>query len=448
MRILDSSVRKIKNSRNEETIEVTLKTKYGTFKASAPEGASKGENEVKGFPIEGVDRAINFISPVLIKLQNNFVHFREFQDLEIIEEEFRKVDKTPDFSLTGGNTLFAIEAAILKALSKTHRNKELWKFLLDEELNNPNNSQTKHKLNAEHNPNNLNIPLYQHRPKMPMQLGNCIGGGKHTKEIEKPDFQEFLFLAKSETFKDSFDINQKAYKEVKNLLRKKDKKFKGKVTDEKAFISSLNNEEIFSIFQEVQEKIKNKLEKTFEIGIDIAASSFYNQKNKKYVYSNLQGQPKQLTKEEQLNYIFQLIKKYNLAYVEDPFNENDFDSFTKLLSKVKKEKLNTLIVGDDLTCTNSKLLKKAISKKSINAVIIKPNQVGSLLETKKTLELAKKNNILPIISNRSGETEDDMLAQLAVGWQIPIIKIAIQGKERLAKTKKLLDIEKKIEKLY
>lgn len=436
MRILDSTVRIIKNSRDQDTIEVTIKTKLGLFTTSAPDGASKGENEVQTFPKEGVGMAVQFLSPLLFKLQNNYAHFRDFSDLKIIEDEFRKVDKTKNLSLTGGNTLYAAEASILKAIARSHQEKELWKALYDESF-------------PEHP---INIPPYVSKeklpkPNMPMQLGNCVGGGKHTKETEKPDFQEFLILPKTNTFRECFNINQKVYSEVKNLLKKKDKKFQGKLTDEKAFISYLSNEEILAILKEIQDKMQKK-GKGFGLGLDIAASSFYDKKTKKYFYTNFNGQPKKLNAKEQLDYIFNLIKTYNLAYVEDPFDESDFLSFSKLLAKVKKAKLDTLIVGDDLTCTNPTLLKKAISKKSINAVIIKPNQIGSLIETKKALDLAKNNNIVPIISNRSGETEDDTIAQLAVGWQIPIIKISIQGKERLAKTKKLLDIENKIKKFY
>ena len=423
MRILDSLVRKIKNSRNQDTIEVLIKTKRGIFRASAPEGGSKGKNEVQGFSSGGIKCSIDFASSLLLKLENNIVFFREFEDLKIIEDEFREVDKTKNLSITGGNTLYAVEAAILKGIAASHQDKELWQYLLDEEIENAGNSNNQ-------------------KPGMPMQLGNCIGGGKHTRELEKPDFQEFLFLPKTNTFAESFKINQIAYNETYRFLNKKDLKFKGKVTDEKAFITNLNNEQIFSIFQKVREKMRKKLKKTFELGTDVAASSFYDEKNKKYVYANYNGKPRNLTKQEHFDYIFSLIKKYSLKYVEDPFDELDLGSFSKLLIKVKKEKLNTLIAGDDLTCTNLSLLKKAIAKKAINAIIIKPNQVGSLLETKKTLDLARKNKIIPIISHRSGDTNDDTIAHLAVGWQIPIIKIGIKGQERFAKTQKLLEIEK------
>ena len=451
MRILDSSVGRIKNSRNQDTIEVIIKTKRGLFKSSAPEGASKGEREVQAFSSEGIGHSINFLSSLFFKLQQNIVFFREFEDLKIIEDEFHEVDKTKNLAILGGNTLYAAEAVILKGMASSHKDKELWQFLFDEEYNHPKDSDQKieklHEIKFVKDGKD-GKPELQNKPKMPMQLGNCVGGGKHTKEIEKPDFQEFLFLPRSDTFKECFKINQKAYKEVKNFLKKRDAKFNGKTTDEKAFISYLNNEEILSILKEVQQKVQKGIKNKIDIGIDIAASSFYDKKSKKYIYTNFDGKPRQLTKEEQLQYVFNIIKKYNLTYVEDPFEENDFVSFARLLSLVKKERLNTLIVGDDLTCTNPELLKKAISQKSINGIIIKPNQVGSFLETKKTLDVAKKNNIMPIISNRSGETDDDTMAHLAVGWQTPIIKIAIEGKERLAKTKKLINIEKEIEKIY
>lgn len=132
-----------------------------------------------------------------------------------------------------------------------------------------------------------------------------------------------------------------------------------------------------------------------------------------------------------------MIKENNLCYVEDPLHENDFKGFANLCAKT-----NTLICGDDLTCTHLERVKKAVKEKAINALIVKPNQVGSLLEAKKVLDLAKKNNIIPVISHRSGETQDDLIADLAVGWQIPVIKTGIVGKERLAKLNRLLRIER------
>ncbi len=129
-----------------------------------------------------------------------------------------------------------------------------------------------------------------------------------------------------------------------------------------------------------------------------------------------------------------------MLYIEDPFDEEDFESFAKLLKKFP----DALIVGDDLTVTNYKRLKKAIEMKSINAMIIKPNQIGSLLEVAKVCELSKKNNIKIIFSHRSGETEEDILADLAFGFQADFFKAGITGKERECKIKRLIEIQRRL----
>ncbi len=413
------NARLIFNSRKELTIAIQIKTKDGTFESSAPGGASKGENEVLPFSKKGIDTSIQFANTLGQKLIREKTSFNKFQDLGKIESMFHKVDKTKRLELTGGNTLFAIEAAILKSIAASYQ-KEVWEFLLEQDK-------------------------FKGKPQFPRPLGNCMGGGKHTKEIEKPDFQEFLILpdAKSKRIVDNHYISLQAYKEIKDTLQKQDKRFYGKITDEHAFISSFDNEKIISLMQEVQSKIKAEFNETLDLGIDVAASSFFDKKNKLYNYNRLNGKPGTLKVDEQINYIFELCKRYNLTYIEDPLDEEDFLGFSKLLKKVKKAGLKTLIVGDDLICTNSGRLKKAIKSKSINATIVKPNQCGSLLETKKVIDLAKKNNITPVISHRSGETQDPILAELALGWQVPIIKISVVGTDAF-KTNDLIRIEKKL----
>jgi enolase len=414
------NARKILNSRKEPTIAVQIKTKDGTFESSAPEGASKGENEALPFSKKGIEVSIQFANALGQRIIREHISFDKFQDLEKIESIFHEIDKTKRLELTGGNTLFAIEAAILKAIAASYK-KELWEFLLEQDK-------------------------FKGKPQFPRPLGNCIGGGKHTKELKKPDFQEFLILprVKSKKEGDMHHISLQAYKELKNTLKSQDKLFSGKMTDENAFISSFDNERIIKLMKGVQAKIRTKFNEDLELGIDAAASSFFNKEKKIYNYVRLDGKPGTLTPKEQINYVFELCKKYNLAYFEDPLDENDFSGYSKLLKKIKDAGLKTLIVGDDLICTNSNRLKKAIKSKSINAVIVKPNQCGSLLETKKVVDIAKKNNIVPVFSHRSGETSDPILAELALGWQVPIIKISVVGVDNF-KTNDLIRIERKLE---
>ncbi len=433
------NARKILNSRKDLTISIKIKTKDRTFEASSPEGASKGSNEALPFSKKGINASIKFANTLGQKLIKNKIQFNEFQDLKKIESMFHEIDKTKRLELTGGNTLFAIEAAILKAIAASKK-QDVWQFLYEKDKAHNKGALTLTK--APKTPKN--ISTYKNI-NFPRPLGNCIGGGKHTKELEKPDFQEFLILpcAKSKKIIDNHYISLQAYKQIKETLKKQDKLFYGKMTDEHAFISSFDNEKIIKLMKNIQTKIKTKFNENIEIGIDVAASSFFNKKKKVYKYTRLNGKPGTLKTDEQINYIFSLCKKYNLAYVEDPLDEENFSGFSKLLKKIKKAGLKTLVAGDDLICTNSDRLKKAIKSKSINATIVKPNQCGSLLETKKVIDLAKKNNIIPIMSHRSGETPDPILAELALGWQVPIIKISVVGID-VNKTNDLIRIERKL----
>jgi len=376
------SAKTIFDSRKEKTIQVFIKTDFGNFSASAPQGKSTGKHESK---------------PYRKSLEDDIKTIKKFSDYfseEILEgfDDLKRIEDVVEGHV-GANTLFAIESAALKALAHEMK-KEIW------ELINPN------------------------ARKFPRLVGNCIGGGKHSKLInnKKPDFQEFLLIPNMKGVKENLEKNKKLKEDIKYLLKNKDDKFKGEKNDEDAWSASLNEKEVFDALKKLE----------VPIGTDVAASSFF--KRKKYHYEN----PKldRIT-EEQFGYISNLIKNYGLFYIEDPFEEEDFESFAKLLKKFP----DSLIVGDDLTVTNSKLLEKAIKMKSINAVIVKPNQNGSLIEVKRVCEMAKKNNIKIIFSHRSGETNETILADLAFGFQADFFKCGITGKEREVKIKRLIEIE-------
>ena len=381
MKIKGVSAKAILDSRKEKTILVSIKTNVGDFSASSPSGKSTGKYEAKIYHtnIEGDIKAIKQLS--------------EYFSEEIIEkfEDLRRIDDIADRQI-GANTLFAFESAALKALA-SEKKKKVWQLI---------NSNAK---------------------KFPRLVGNCIGGGKHSSLIKKPDFQEFLLVPESKNVEQASEINKKAKKDVKEILLKEDSKFRGERNDEDAWAVSLAEKEVLDVLK------KTKI----NIGVDIAASSFYKRKN--YNYKNPLFKR---NKDEQFEYVSNLIKNFSLGYVEDPFDENDFESFAKLLKRFP----DRLIVGDDLTATNPKRLEKAIKMKSINAIIIKPNQIGSLIEMKETIELARKNNIKLVFSHRSGETEEAILADLAFGFQADFFKCGITGKEREAKIKRLIEIEK------
>ncbi len=353
--------------------EYTIGVSYKGFMGSSPGGKSKGIHEVRDFN-QDIDHEIVLLKELSNSLEN--IDINSFEDFKKVENMVYKL---------GGNARTALEFAMFNS-------KGGYKFL--------------------------------NGRKLPRPLGNVIGGGLH---IENPslDFQEFLVIPeKSKTFKDAVDNNLKFYKYIQDKLQKVDKEFKNRKTDEGAWSPNLNNEDVLKLLNKYSKKFK------LRIGVDIAASSFF--KNNLYVYKD-----RELTKDEQIDYVNSLIKKYNLYYVEDPLHQDDFPGFTYINKKA-------LVVGDDLVVTDIERLKRAFHLHAINSFIVKPNQIGSLYKVKEIVNYAKENNIIPIISHRSGETMDVSISHLAVGLEIPIIKTGIFGKEREIKLNELIKIEKEI----
>ncbi|MBI4447723.1 phosphopyruvate hydratase [Candidatus Woesearchaeota archaeon] len=380
MKIKSLNARKILNSRQKPAIEVVVNKK---FFASAPSGASTGQHEVKDFT-KGIDYAVGCLNK-----NKSFkgLNIEEFEDLRIFEKLIPEI---------GGNPVIATQFACLKAAS----NGKVWEFL---------------------NP---------HAAKMPMPLGNCVGGGAHVGGV-KPDIQEFLLMPKTRTFKEAAFLNLYVYKNLGKILKT------SKRTDEGAWCPTLSNQEIFETATKIVEETSAKFKVSLKLGVDVAASQLY--KKGRYAYQNFSKEKKNasLTKAEQIRFIQKLIRNYKLGYVEDPLQENDYMGF----SKIKK---GALICGDDLICTNIQLFEKAVKSKSVNCIIIKPNQVGSINKTKELVDLAKKSGITTVISHRSGETMDATISHLAFAWEIPFIKCGIFGKERQAKINELIRIEQEI----
>ena len=389
MIIKEISAKKILNSRNEETIEVIVDSDIGKGIGRAPSGKSTSSKEVKAFP-QGVSEAVNFVNNTLSKELINF-NLEKFDDFKKLENLLKKHDKSEDLNKIGGNLIIALEFAMLNCF------KQPWKFI------NPEAKQ------------------------LPRPLGNVIGGGAHVKG--GTDFQEFLLTSfNANDFSKSVDANNLIHKLVKKRLGF----FFNKKTDEGAWAPNLTESEILDILSEITRAVSKKTNIDVKIGLDVAASNIYNDKN--YVYKN-----KTLTRDEQIDYITELVEQHHLVYVEDPLEENDFKGFNELTKKLKSR---CFICGDDLIATNPSLLKKHLE--DVNAVIVKPNQIGSLIKTKEFVDLAKKHKITTIISHRSGETMDATISQLAVGFNIPFIKCGISGPEREIKFEELKKIEKEI----
>jgi len=255
----------------------------------------------------------------------------------------------------------------------------------------------------------------------PYPLGNTIGGGAHSGYLSE---QEFLVLpVKAKTINEAVKTNLSIWKEIEKTL----KPFIIGRNRENAWICKLNDLKSLETLSDIAKDFGAR------IGIDFAANNIY--KDGRYYYRH---PDRNFSPEDQLEFVLDLIKNYKLAYVEDPFIENDFEHFAELTKKAK-----CLVAGDDLFATQSSRLKLGIKKKAANAIIIKPNQAGTVSRTLETVRIAKKANYVTVVSHRSCETNDSFIADLAVGIDSPIIKCATYDK---AKFKRLIAIWNKTKK--
>ena len=410
----------VKNSRGERSIEIELETYEGKFRCSAPSGKSTGSSEVACYNRKGIDHSMKLLR-VFCKglIHGNFL-VKRLNDLKELNGLMVKFEAR--HGKFGGNVWYAVEGVFLKAAAKDV-GKELWEFINDD----------------------VNNGL---KPKMPMPVGNCIGGGLHSKKIKnrRPDFQEFLLIPKEKKFGRAVTKNLRAYEYAKRLLSQKSlvsswglgvgskfREWRRERNDEGAWLTRRNNEEVLEILRKVAKRYG------LRIGLDVASGSFfekgyYNYKNKELIRDRV----------DEVDYMGKIVRKFGVFYLEDPMDEDDFSGFKGILSLVSKNRMKTLVVGDDLTTTNFKRLQRAVRGGSINAIIIKPNQIGSILEVKKVVQFCKKRSIVMIFSHRSGETMDNILADYCVGFGGSFLKAGIFGKERLIKLKRIMDIEKSL----
>ena len=398
--IEDIIARKVFNSRGEETIEVDVVTTSSFGRASAPAGKSRGKAEVVSYPQGGVDQAIKkveeVIAPELIGLNVDFQ--------EEIDKTLHEIDGTRNFKILGGNTAFSISLASVEAAANSYG------LLLFHYLG----GYIAHEL--------------------PYPLGNLISGGKHGKG-KIPDIQEFLVLPYgAESFLEAADANTKIHRRIGDILKKKDRLFGGGRSDEGAWIANIGNLDALEVLAEACEEVGNELGFECGLGVDVAASSMWNARNKTYVY---QRAGKKRDSGEQLEFIRKLAKKYHLVYVEDPFHEEDYRSSAELTKKVK----NCLICGDDLFVTNTERLSRGIKLHAANSIIIKVNQVGTLTDAWETIEIAKGAGCVPVMSHRSGSTCDWHIAHLAVAFRCPVIKTGVVEGARIAKLNELIRVE-------
>jgi len=398
--IEDLIARKIFNSRGEETVEVDVITTSGFGRASAPAGKSRGKAEVVYYPQGGVDQAIkkidDLIAPELAGLNADFQ--------EEIDNTLHEIDGTTNFKGIGGNTAFAISLANAEAAANSH-GLLLFQFL-------GGSTAT----------------------TLPCPLGNCISGGQHARG-KAPDIQEFLALPHgAEAFLEAATANTLIHRKIGDALKKKNTLFSGGKSDEGAWVANINDTDAFEAIAKACEEVGNEMDFECGFGIDAAASSLWKEKEEKYIYER---EEKKRDTAEQLEFLIDLIEKYHLTYVEDPFHEEDYESFAELTKKTK----NCLICGDDLFTTNNERLNQGIKQKAANAIIIKVNQIGTLTDAAETMQNAQKHGYTTVMSHRSGDTCDWHIAHLAVAFKCPIIKTGVVEGARIAKINELVRIE-------
>lgn len=402
--IEDVQVRKILDSRGNPTIEVDVITWNGFGRAAAPSGASTGSREVVSFPEGGVDIVVSEMEDLIASELIGM----DACDVATIDEVLKEIDGTDNLAAIGGNTTVAISMAVAKAAASSY-----------------------------------NMPLYQYIGgnfinELPYPLGNMMNGGAHA-GVNAPDIQEFLVVPIGATnMVDGIFANASIHKKLKELIQSKDSNFTGGKGDEGGWVPNITNADALEIQAQACEEVGDEIGIEIRPALDMAASEMWDADEQKYVYAH-DGIKRDTG--DQIDFVNEIIDTYKMFYVEDPFDESDFEGFAQLTSKVGDK---CLVCGDDLFTTNKELLAKGIEMNAANAIIIKPNQIGSLSETFATVKLAKENGIVPVVSHRSGETTDDTIAHLAVGFNSPMIKTGAIGGERIAKLNELIRIEEKL----
>tara|TARA_Y100000310_G_scaffold203064_1_gene203331 strand:- start:397 stop:1650 length:1254 start_codon:yes stop_codon:yes gene_type:complete len=402
--ITSIKARQVFDSRGNPTIESEIHLRNGC-KASAivPSGASTGtyeafelrDRENKKFLGKSVLKAIEKVNGEISKALIGF----SVEDQEKIDKTLIELDGTKQKKRLGANTILSVSLASNKAAAVSK-----------------------------------SIPLYKNignEKTLPLPLMNVINGGSHADNSLR--IQEFMIRPdKAKTFKEAINICFLVIQKLKFLISSE--KLSTNLGDEGGFAPSLsNNEEAIELILKAIEGAGFKAGTDISVCLDVAANELY--KEKKYAVNS----SKFISSDKTIKYYLDLIKKYPIKSIEDPFFEDDWDAWINFTKLVNNE---IQLVGDDLFVTNKERLLKGINSKTANTILIKPNQIGTLSETIEVINLAHKNNYKTIISHRSGDSEDTFIADLAVATNSSQIKTgSLARSERVAKYNRLLKIE-------
>ncbi|CEP78735.1 phosphopyruvate hydratase [Defluviitoga tunisiensis] len=402
--------REVLDSRGNPTVEAMVLLSSGT-KASAivPSGASTGKFEAlelrdgdpNYFLGKGVTKAVKNVNEIIAE---EVVGLNAFDQVKV-DKTMLELDGTENKQNLGANAILAVSMAVARAAAKS-----------------------------------LGIPLYKYiggvnAKVLPVPMMNIINGGEHADN--NLDIQEFMIMpAGFSNFKDALRAGAEIFQHLKKLLKKE-----GHITsvgDEGGFAPNLNSNEeaIEYIIKAIQLAGYKPGEQVF-IALDAAASEFYNEETKKY---SIDG--KEMSGNELSEYYINLINKYPIKSIEDPFDQEDWDTYSNFTAKVRNK---IQVVGDDLYVTNVKRLQKGIEVNATNSILIKLNQIGTVTETLDAIELAYKNGMTAVVSHRSGESEDTFIADFSVGTNAGFIKTgSLSRTDRIAKYNRLLRIEENL----
>jgi len=400
--------REILDSRGNPTVEVELIDEIGAvYVASVPSGASTGKREAlelrdgderrykgKGV-LKACDNIIRKIAPKIVE--------KEFSSLAEVDKLLIEMDGTPNKSNLGANAILAVSMAFARAFAR-ERGVPLYEFLGGVSAN-----------------------------LLPIPMMNILNGGVHADN--SVDIQEFMIVpVKAPSFHEALRMGAEVFHTLKGVL--KSKGYSTAVGDEGGFAPNLkSNEEAVELILTSIEKAGYKPGEDIYLAIDAAASEFYE--NGIYVFKKSDGSKRNSS--EMIKFWENWVKNFPIITLEDPLSEDDWEGWKDITSSLGDK---VMIVGDDIFVTNPEILRRGIEEKVANSILIKLNQIGTVTETIKTVQMAKRAGYRTVISHRSGETEDSFIADLAVGLNAGFIKTgSLSRGERISKYNRLLRIE-------
>ncbi|MBS9766412.1 MAG: phosphopyruvate hydratase [Flavobacteriaceae bacterium] len=414
--ILSVHARQIFDSRGNPTVEVDVITESGAFgRAAVPSGASTGEHEAvelrdggKDYMGKGVLKAVEnvneIITPEIIGM--------DVLDQNLIDQTMIELDGTPNKSKLGANAILGVSLAVAKAAAEE-----------------------------------VGMPLYRYvggvsANTLPVPMMNIINGGSHS---DAPiAFQEFMIMpVKAKNFTEAIKMGSEIFHNLKKLIH--DRGLSTAVGDEGGFAPTFDGtEDAIETVLKAIEKAGYKPGEEVKLALDCASAEFYV--DGKYDYTKFEGaKGKVRTSEEQADYLAELVAKYPIISIEDGMDENDWEGWKYLTEKIGGK---CQLVGDDLFVTNVQRLSQGIEKGIANSILIKVNQIGSLTETIAAVNMAQNAGYTTVMSHRSGETEDNTIADLAVALNCGQIKTGSASRsDRMAKYNQLLRIEEELEEV-